>query len=138
MNKSILLPIKPIYADKIISGDKIFEYRRKLPAIKVDCIVLYSTFPMQKISAIVEVVKNISEHPIKLWKITRKGGCISKFDFDRYFNGLFIAHAFKLGKVKKLVFPLPINTINNSIKYPPQSFRYLNSEEFCNLSNYLI
>jgi predicted transcriptional regulator len=133
---SILLSIKPEYADKIISGEKIFEYRRKLPIINVKYIALYSTYPEKKILAIVDVIDQISEDPLKLWKITHKGGAITKFTFDKYFNGLFIAHAFKLGKVKKFNRPLTLNTINKTLIYPPQSFRYLSEIEVKILLSY--
>ncbi|MDR1167207.1 MAG: hypothetical protein LBO66_15315 [Deltaproteobacteria bacterium] len=130
MKNTILISIKKIYADKIISGEKIFEYRRVIPASKISGIALYCTFPIQKIVAIVNVVANLTNHLDKLWEITRFGGALSKSAFDSYFNGLIIGHAYKLGKVKRLNSPLPLNAINKSLRYPPQSFRYLDDKEF--------
>lgn len=41
----ILLSIKPEYVEKIIKGEKLFEFRRTVPKRKVDVVVIYSTFP---------------------------------------------------------------------------------------------
>ena len=41
----ILLSIKPEYANKIMSGEKKFEYRKAAPQKNVDTILIYSTKP---------------------------------------------------------------------------------------------
>jgi predicted transcriptional regulator len=129
INNSILLSIKPLYVEKIISGEKIFEYRRKIPVNNIDFIALYSTYPVQKILAIAHVIGRISDEPAKLWYSTQFGGSISKILFDEYFKGVYIAHALKLGEVIKLKEPLSLNLINDQFRYPPQSFRYLYAKE---------
>jgi predicted transcriptional regulator len=126
MKNNILISIKPIYVEKIISGQKIYEYRRKMPVTTIGIIAFYSTLPIQKVLAIADVVDKISDHPTKLWKITNKGGCISRDTFNNYFNGLCIAHAFKLDNIKTLIEALSLGAINASLLTPPQSFRYLN------------
>jgi predicted transcriptional regulator len=126
---SILLSVKPFYVDKIISGEKIFEYRRKIPANNIDFVALYSTYPVQKILAIAKVIDQISDDPAKLWFNTQFGGAISKFLFDEYFKGVYIAHAFKFGDVKKLKEPLSLKDMNNKLNNPPQSFRYIYDNE---------
>jgi type I restriction enzyme S subunit len=128
MAGDILLSIKPIHADKIISGQKIFEYRRKIPAMTIEYIAIYSSSPVKKVTALAKVVNVVTESPAKLWDITHEGGAISKEAFDNYFNGLLIAHAFKFGQITKLISPIPLNIINKSI-HPPQSFRYLSCNE---------
>jgi predicted transcriptional regulator len=100
-----------------------------MPASTVNIIALYSTLPIQKIIAIADVIANISNHPSQLWKITEKGGCISRVDFDNYFDGLSIVHAFQLDNIRKLIVPLSLNAINTTLSSPPQSFRYLKDSE---------
>jgi predicted transcriptional regulator len=74
MKNSILISIHPIYADKIISGEKFFEYRRKIPASTVTTLALYCTLPIQKILAVVDVVDNLTNSLDRLWELTHIGG----------------------------------------------------------------
>ena len=48
--KKILLPIKPVYVAKILSGEKKVEYRKKVVA-DVDLILIYASAPIKKIVA---------------------------------------------------------------------------------------
>ncbi len=57
---TILLPIKPEYANKIIKRTKLYEYRKTVCKRKIDKIVIYSTSPVKKIIAEVEVKEIIS------------------------------------------------------------------------------
>lgn len=57
---SIILSIYPRFVDKIISGDKKFEFREVLPKRNVDKIIIYSTSPIMKIIAEVEVKATIT------------------------------------------------------------------------------
>ena len=50
MQTKVLLSIKPQYADKILSGDKKFEFRRllyKSPNVKK--IIIYATSPVMRV-----------------------------------------------------------------------------------------
>ena len=75
---TILLPIKPEYVYKIFSGDKLYEYRKKVCKQKVDRIVIYCTAPVKKVVGEVLVEDVISSSPNNLWNITKKYSGISK------------------------------------------------------------
>ena len=45
----ILMSIKPEYVDKIFSGEKKYEYRKRLCKEKIDTIIVYSSSPIQKV-----------------------------------------------------------------------------------------
>lgn len=123
MNTTILLPIHPEFATLIIAGKKKYEYRKIIPRETISYIALYSTCPVQKIVAIVEVVDKISDTPTKLWKRTAKDGAITRKHFRQYFYGKKTASAFKLGKV--IAFDKPIALEELSVTNSPQSFLYL-------------
>ena len=74
----ILLSIKPEYANKIISGEKKFEYRTRVPIKTVSTIVFYSTAPIGKVIGEVEVLEIISGTPSSLWERTKKDAGISR------------------------------------------------------------
>ena len=45
----ILMSIKPEYVNKIFSGEKKYEYRKRLCKEKIDTIIVYSSSPIQKV-----------------------------------------------------------------------------------------
>lgn len=125
MSIKVLLSIKPEYAEKILNGEKKFEFRRVLPKNKeVDKVVIYATMPIGKIIGEFEIADFISESPIQLWQLTEEFAGISFHFFESYFSDRELAHAIKVGKVtryntaKKLTDVLPSGV-------PPQSFCYL-------------
>jgi len=119
----ILLSINPEYVDKILVQTKRFEYRKNRCKSNVDTIVIYSTFPVMRIVAAVEVLDVIEDTPRNVWKQTKDFSGISKEFFDAYFKGRQKAVAYKLGKVKKYKKPLTLGDFG--LKSAPQSFVYL-------------
>lgn len=121
---TILLPIKPEYVNKIIEQTKLYEYRRVKCKKEINKIVIYSTSPIKKVVAEVEILKIISNSPNKLWNDTKKYSGISKTKYMKYFENKNIAFAYKLGKVT--VYDNPKTLKDLGINYYPQSYVYLN------------
>lgn len=121
----VLLSIKPEYAEKILSGEKKFEFRRVLPKNKaVKKVVIYATLPIGKVVGEFEIAELISESPIRLWERTAEFSGISADFFETYFEGKDIAHAIKVGKVKKYNRQKDLaDILPNGIA--PQSFCYI-------------
>ncbi len=124
MKSAILLSIHNIHADNILNGRKQFEYRRIVPINEVHTIVLYSTAPVRRISALVEVDGIISGSPAYVWGRTSNASGITREEFLRYFQGCKTANAFKLGKVIPIYKHLSLSDIDLP-KSGPQSFMYL-------------
>ena len=120
---TILLPIKPEYANKIVSQTKLYEYRKNICKRDIDKIVLYSTSPVKRIIAEVEVKSIITNTPDKLWNETKQYAGISKTKYMKYFANKDIAYAYKLGKV--MVYDKPKKLKDIGIDYYPQSYVYL-------------
>lgn len=121
----ILLSIKPQFADKILSGEKCFEFRKTLPKhSNIDTVVIYATKPIGKVIGEFTVDKIVSKTPNKLWEETKDQAGISEQFFSDYFSGKKIAHAFKVKSVKIYEKELDIFEYCNK-KYPPQSFFYI-------------
>ncbi len=120
---TILLPIKPEYAKKIVNKTKIYEYRKSKCKKNVDKIVIYCTSPVKKIIAEVEVKSIISNTPIKLWNDTKEFSGISKSKYMKYFENKDTAFAYELGNVILYDIPKTLNDIG--INYYPQSYVYL-------------
>lgn len=119
----ILMSIKPKYSEKIFSGKKKFEFRRKVSKLHVDKIIVYSSSPDKKVIGEVEVIKVVSKPINELWKLTKKYAGISHNDFEDYFNGCDMAYAYELGEV--MLYKKPKSLLDFNIRYSPQSYVYI-------------
>lgn len=128
--RAVLLSIKPKYADLILAGSKRVEFRRSWAAQDVRMIVLYSSSPVQKIVGIVEVENVVFATPNSLWKTcTERGGGLTREELRSYFSGKVHGVAVLLGQVLNLAKHIdPRDVISNFV--PPQSFRYLDANEY--------
>ena len=66
--KALLLSIKPEYVEKILQGEKKFEYRKRLAKEDVSYIYVYSTAPSMKVVASVHIEGHLSDSPTALWE----------------------------------------------------------------------
>ena len=119
----LLMSINPKHVDNILAGTKKFEYRKNKCKEKIDSLIIYSTSPIMKVVAEVEVKDVIEDTPQMVWSMTRTAAGIDKSFFDRYYLGRDIAVAYVLGEVRK--FSVPKYLADYGIKSAPQSFVYV-------------
>lgn len=119
----ILFSIKPEYVKDILSGRKKYEYRKIKPKNRVDAIIIYSSAPVMKIVAEVEVEEIIEGNTDEIWEKTKNGSGTNKKLYDEYFKNKNIAVAYKLGKIN--VYEKPKNLIDFGLNHAPQSYVYL-------------
>lgn len=122
---TIIISIHPVFVDKILSGEKQFEFRKRFPE-NIRYMLIYTTSPVKKITALAEIDYIIMGAPANVWKKTRKTSGVTKSFFDMYFSGRKNAYAVKIKKVFKFNNPLNINDIDR-ISTAPQSYTYLNN-----------
>lgn len=122
---SVLMSIKPKYVKSILSGEKVFEFRKKACKKTIDRIYIYSTVPVQKVVGEAKVESILIKSPAELWKLTHAGAGIDKDFFDKYFENRKEAVAYKLSNVKK--YNKPITLSEFGIKAAPQSYQYIDS-----------
>lgn len=123
---TILLSIKPEYVDRIFNGSKKYEFRKHLPQVKVDKLVVYSTDPVQRVVGEVEVLGSLTMKPTPLWEATKQLAGISRAKYRAYFKGCAAASAFQLGQTWLYETPKTLEEIG--VKSAPQSFIYLNTD----------
>jgi predicted transcriptional regulator len=127
MRTSVLLSIKPEFADKIFAGLKRFEFRRVLfKAPNVSRVVVYASTPIQKVIGEFEVDEILAHSKQELWKLTKAHAGIEKKFFDEYFGDRSQAYAIKIKCVRRYPRPVTLYRVCRS-KRPPQSFMYLNT-----------
>ena len=113
-----------MYADKILSGEKKYEFRRSIfKDQSVKKVIIYASSPIQKIIGEFDIESVISLELNELWESTKQHSGIDKTLYDSYFHGKEIGHAIKVKKTKRYKKHQDLNDYD--IKYPPQSFCYL-------------
>lgn len=121
----VLLSIKPEYAEKILSGSKLYEFRKALPkSSEVKSCIIYATMPVGKIVGEFEIGGYISSSPEELWKKTSDHSGISESFFMEYFDGRELAHAIEVKSVKRYKKAKLLNSVLPS-GIAPQSFCYV-------------
>ena len=121
---NIILPIAPRYIEKIFSGEKKYEYRKRLCKNDISKIYLYATAPVKGIVGEVEVIEKMEEDTKKLWSLTSNYSGIDIDFYNKYFRNCTKACAYKLGKVIKYKNKIPLQYIG--ITHIIQSFVYIN------------
>jgi Uncharacterized conserved protein len=120
----VLLSIKPEYAEKILTGEKRFEYRKVRFSKHVSTVILYATSPVSRLVGEFEVDSVLEDVPTKLWEHTKEFSGITREFFRTYFSGRDKAVAIKIGVTKR--YQSPQNPNLGCAKFtPPQSFCYL-------------
>jgi Uncharacterized conserved protein len=119
----ILISINPEFVEKIISGEKRYEFRTRIAKKGVKKLIIYCTFPTMKVLAEAEIKSIIALSPEELWEKTSEHAGISKDRFFRYFAGRKMAYAYELGKVTPYSAGKSLSEFG--CKSAPQSFVYI-------------
>lgn len=134
---SVILSIKPIYAQAIMSGTKKVEFRKKIFKRPVDKIFVYSSSPEKKILGFFTVKEIIKNSPENLWKEFNKIGGIEKNAFFNYYQGSDTGFSIKISEVEKYDNGIdPTDIFDNFCA--PQSFIYLEKKTVMNLEKKLL
>lgn len=120
----LIISIKPQFVDKILSGHKYFEYRKKIFKKQINDIYIYSSFPEKKIVGKFQYSGYIEGSPEEIWVKTHDRSGISAKFFFSYYAGKKIAYAIKIASL--IIFEAPVDPyIKNTAFRPPQSFMYV-------------
>jgi predicted transcriptional regulator len=121
VSHSIVLSIKPLYADAILRGIKHWEYR------KTDCgmpslVYLYAVSPIRKIVGQFYVESIQRAKPAQLWKLTgRDQPGVTQAEFFDYFKDRSRdAFALEVKEATRFPYDLDLQAVLNIS--PPRSF----------------
>ena len=124
---NILISIKPEFVDKILSREKLYEFRKTIFKQHVEKIFIYCTYPVKKIVGYFEVSEIICESPIELWNSFSKVSGISKKDFFEYYANTNEGFAIKIDNLNIFDEFIDMNEYDNF--KAPQSFCYVENNE---------
>jgi len=122
-----ILSIKPEFVEKILSGEKKYEFRKKIFKQNVESVIIYSTKPVGHFVAEFKVNKIVCDNVEKVWRKTNKSAGITYDYFKEYFKNTDVAYALEIHDL--LIYENPIDplAINPNFK-APQSFCYVSKE----------
>lgn len=116
-----ILSIKPEFVKEIVTGKKLFEYRKSVFKRPVEKVYIYASAPISKVVGEFRPVDILSGAPDEIWERTRYSAGISEQFYDEYFAGRTEAFAILIQNLKIYETPkeLPFHA--------PQNFRYVES-----------
>lgn len=126
-NHALLISIRPRFVEAIFSGTKTVELRRVKPRLSEgDMVFIYASGDTKGIVGAFEVEGVTTAPPCAIWR-KHNGGCgLEKAEFDRYFDGVEVGYAIRIGKVWQLPTPVLLGTLRKRRAgfRPPQSYHY--------------
>ncbi len=122
---NVLMSIKPEFVNRILTGEKQYEFRKSIFKENVERIYIYSSYPVKKIVGYFEVDEIIHKSPEELWNSYSEVSGISKKDFFEYFKDREKGYAIKINNLK--VFDEFIEMKDYT---GPQSFCYIENSDY--------
>ena len=122
----ILMSIKPEYVDKIFSGEKKYEYRKRLCKEKIDTIIVYSSSPIQKIVGELKIKQVLYDKKNVIWNKTYKHGGITKIKYDKYYENCGYVVAYEIEKA--ILYDKQKDLKDFNVRMAPQSYVYITNK----------
>ena len=120
----IILSIKPIYAEKILNWEKLYELRKVFTKKEISKVIIYESAPVSRIVGEFEIKEVLHEPIKKLRNLTNEFSCINKEFFDEYFKWKEFWFAIKVKNPKRYMEHKKISEY--WMERPPQSYAFLN------------
>lgn len=125
---SILLSIKPKWAEKIFSNEKISELRKKIwKRDDIKKVYVYASSPIRKIVGYFYINKIQCFAIHNLWIATQETAGLTKEEFETYFSGASYGYSISIKKSILLRKQIDPKIIDPNFK-APQNFKYINRD----------
>jgi predicted transcriptional regulator len=125
---ALLVSVKPLYAELLLSGVKTVELRRVRPHIAAGGLVLiYASSPAMEMVGTARISAIASDKLDEIWRLHADQTGLDRPAYDAYFAGRDIAVAISLADVYRLRRGIPLAELRRRVSgfRPPQSFRYM-------------
>ena len=130
--KTLLLSLRPTFADLVFAGVKTVELRRSRPRVREDdWALVYVSTPIKAVVGVIQVAAIIENKPSTLWRKVRERAGITRRQFNEYYVGASTGYAIVLSAVERFRKPVELNHIREVWPdfQPPQSYRYLDMRQ---------
>lgn len=135
-DKTLLLSIRPEFADKIFEGTKKAELRRTRPKVnKGDRVYVYVASPVKALRGTFRVNKVIEDLPHKLWRKVKHMAGVTRKQFDEYYAGAEKAYAILLESVRDFAKAIQLKCLRQKWPgfRPPQCYIYIPNSRLASL-----
>ncbi|CEN87327.1 ASCH domain-containing protein [Paraclostridium sordellii] len=129
-----ILSIKPEFVEKIVSGEKKYEYRKKIFKQNIESVIIYATKPVGMFIGEFKVKDVVHGDLENVWEKTYRESGISQKYFNKYFSNHDKAYALEIKDLIVYDKPVEPSIIIENFK-APQSFCYLRDFEKVNKIN---
>jgi predicted transcriptional regulator len=132
LRRTLLLSVRPRYAERILAGIKTVELRRIRPRVsKGDVLLLYVSSPVKALKAISRVNEITWSEPNELWRQIAHRAGITHHEFQDYFGGADMGCAIHLQEVQELSPSISLSALREQWPgfSPPQLYYYLTSKK---------
>lgn len=128
-DRTLLMSVKPKYAEKVLRGEKTVELRRVRPRRigPGDIILLYATAPVGLFVGVCRVTEILLDSPSALWPRVEGLAGVTRTEYFRYFQNARSATGIVIEQATRLVDDF---SLDDSRRYvpefmPPRSFCYV-------------
>jgi len=126
---NVLLSIRPEYTEKILSGEKLYEFRKRKPKQRIDKVFIYESSGSRKILGWFSVKKIHSGSPEEIWERCSNEGGIKREAYLDYCNSNKTVYALQIDRIVRFDKPIDPYDMIPDFK-PPQSFEYVSDSTF--------
>jgi predicted transcriptional regulator len=127
MTRSLLLSLRPRFAQAILAGTKTAEVRRRFPLVPVGtAIVIYSSSPQRSALGTARVRRQTSSTPEHVWRDFADEIALDRAELNAYLDGSSDCSVLEIEEARTWDIPVPLGELRTLLKLEPaQSFRYL-------------
>jgi predicted transcriptional regulator len=119
-----VMSIRPQFAEAILAGTKLVEFRKRRLAPDVTTVLIYATMPVGKVVGVFEVADQHVASPTSLWNTHKAHAGIARAAYREYYRGRRSAVGIVVGEARRLVSPVTLTELDPRL-VAPQSFVYL-------------
>ncbi|NIY68316.1 ASCH domain-containing protein [Streptomyces malaysiensis] len=136
LGRAMLLSVHPRFATAILAGSKTVEVRRqRVAAPPGTSVLLYATAPTMALVGMARIAAVHVASPREIWADHGARTGITRREYDTYMSGATQASGITLEGPVVFDEPVPLKALRaGGIFHPPQSYRYLTSEDLRQMS----
>ena len=121
---TVLLSIKPEFAEKIFDGTKKFEFRKSIfKNTDVQTVIVYASSPVQQVIGEFTIDSILNDDVDTIWEQTSRYAGITRDFYLSYFANKEKAYAIKIRNTKRYAKARRLSDYN--LQVAPQSFAYV-------------
>jgi predicted transcriptional regulator len=134
--RALFISLRPRFAELLLEGSKTVELRRVQPAVARGArVLLYASSPVRALVGVAVIQEVHVATREQIWQLHGARTGITREEYEQYFSEASIAVAITLAEVRRLPKPVTLAELREGRDWfrPPQSFRYLDTEQVTSL-----